>query len=69
MKGYIQDDKSIICLSRQETGMKVLEGNYCDKAWQIGAIGLWGTTVLLRLNEEIKKCNELLLMVVGNGMT
>ncbi len=28
--------------SRQETGMKVLEGNYCDKTGQIGVIRLPG---------------------------
>lgn len=42
MRGYIQDDKNIIRLPRQDSGMKVLEGNYCDKTGQIGAIGLVG---------------------------
>lgn len=40
-------------MPQQETGMQVLEGNYCDKTGQIGAIGLVGyygfTTI-----EEIK---------------
>lgn len=31
-------DKSVICVSRQDSGAKVLEGNYCDKTWRIGAI-------------------------------
>lgn len=42
MEGYIQDDKSIIYLPRQEIAMKVLEGKCCNKTGQIGAIGLEG---------------------------
>lgn len=42
MKGYIQDDKNTFYLPLQETGVNVLEGNYCDKTGQIGAIGLEG---------------------------
>ena len=42
MKGYIQDDKNTLYLPRQDSGVKVLEGNYCDKLRQIGAIGLAG---------------------------
>ncbi len=33
--------------------MKMLEGNYCDKTWQIGAIGLegyYGFTTIEGLN-------------------
>lgn len=29
-------------MPRQDSGVKVLEGNYCDKPGQIGAIGLVG---------------------------
>lgn len=36
------DDKNTVCLPRQDSGVKVLEGNYCDKLRQIGAIGLAG---------------------------
>lgn len=42
MKGYKRYDKNTIYLPRQDSGVKVLEGNYCDKLRQIGAIGLSG---------------------------
>lgn len=42
MKGYIQDDKSAFRLPRKDSGVKVLEGKYCDKLRQIGAMGLVG---------------------------
>ena len=40
MKGYKRYDKNTIYLPRQDSGVKVLEGNYCDKLRQISAIGL-----------------------------
>lgn len=39
-------------LPRQDSGVKVLEGKYCDKLRQIGAIGLvgyYGFTTIERL--------------------
>ena len=42
MKGYKRYDKNTIRVPRQDSGVKVLEGNYCDKLRQIGAIGLSG---------------------------
>ena len=35
-------DTSAFLLPRQDSSVKVLEGNYCDKLRQIGAIGLAG---------------------------
>ena len=40
MKGYKRYDKNTIHLPRQDSGMKVLEGNNSDKLRQIGAMGL-----------------------------
>ena len=42
LKEFKRYDKSFVCVPRQDSGVKVLEGNYCDKLRQIGAIGLSG---------------------------
>ncbi len=38
MKEYKRYDKNTFHLPRKETGVKVLEGNYCDKTGQIAAV-------------------------------
>ena len=40
--GCLEHEEDPFCLPRQDSGVKVLEGNYCDKLRQIGAIGLSG---------------------------
>ena len=52
MKGYKRYDKNTIRLPRQDNGVKGLEGKYCDKLGQIGAIGLveyYGFTTIEKL--------------------
>lgn len=41
-KEFWKYNLNTFCVPRQESGVKVLECNYCDKLRQIGAIGLMG---------------------------
>lgn len=60
-------DKSVICVSRQDSGVRVLEGNYCDKTGQIGAIGMveyYGFTTIERIKKRnVKLCGMSLVFV------
>ena len=52
-------DKSIICVPWQDSSVKVLEGNYCDKLRQIGAIGLVGYYGFTTIEEtKIEWCKK-----------
>lgn len=57
-KEFWKYNSNTFCVPRQERNVKVLEGNYCDKLRQIGAIGLVGyygfTTIAESKIENVK---------------
>ena len=54
MKGYIQDDKNIICLSRHHSGWPGIGGTCGAERGKSRYWERWGTTVLLRVRERKK---------------
>lgn len=55
-------------MSRQDSGVKVLEGNYCDKLRQIGAIGLVGYYGFTTIEEAKNQKCEIMVREMKKGI-
>lgn len=62
------NDKSALYLPRQDSGVKVLEGNYCDKLRQIGAIGLVGYYGFTTIEETKNQKCEIMVREMKKGI-